>query len=645
MDPRFPITPDPLSVRLGASPSGPFSVTAWAAAVTGDPLPARGSTGMFLSSGERNWGSTPIGPSTRAAAPEPGDSDGTSLSSDERGEGSTPIGPLTRPDEAPTPTVTGADQAPRTVRDAAFDVLRHRGLDRIFANPGSTEISLLTDLPDDLDFVLALHEGSVVGLATGYATATDRPALVVLHTTAGLGNAVGALATARMNRTPLVVIVGQQDRRHLASRPFLAGDLDGLGGSYPVWTTTPVRPQDVPGALDRAFHEAQTARGPAVVVVPSDDWAEPADPRARPSPLAVRRGHAPDPDAVAELAAVVGDARCPAIVVGADADGPAAWEALVGLAEHLLAPVWQEAFAARAGFPQDHPLFAGHLPPERATLRAALGAYDLLLVVGAPVFRQYQYSPGELVEPGTTIVLVGDDPEDVHHSRADLALLADPALTVTALTAALPAPRHPRPTPPEGTARPGGAADPVALPDDAALNAPLVFTELAARLPADAVVVEESPSSRPDLHRLVPARAPLGFLSAAQGGLGFGVPAATGVRMGEPTRPVVAVVGDGATLYGVQALWSAAHYGVGVLVLVMDNGRYAIMDRLASEAGGKAPWPGFPEVDVAGLATSLGCPALRVTTPGELTGVLDDVVPGLAARETPLVVVCTLRHP
>src|SRR3954452_19301445 len=120
----------------------------------------------------------------------------------------------------------------RNVRDATFDVLRRRGQTTIFANPGSTEIAFLTDLPDDIDFVLALHEGSVVGIATGWATALDRPALVSLHTTAGLGNAVGALATARVNRVPLVVIVGQQDRRHLASQPFLAGQLEGLAGDY-----------------------------------------------------------------------------------------------------------------------------------------------------------------------------------------------------------------------------------------------------------------------------------------------------------------------------------------------------------------------------------------------------------------------------
>jgi benzoylformate decarboxylase len=140
----------------------------------------------------------------------------------------------------------------RTVRDAAFDVLRERGLTTLFANPGSTEVSLLAGLPDDLRFVLALHEGSVIGMATGYAIGRREPAMAILHTTAGLGNGVAALATARVNRAPLVVLVGQQDRRHLVQEPFLAGRLRGLAGEYPVSYEEPVRPQDVPGALGRA---------------------------------------------------------------------------------------------------------------------------------------------------------------------------------------------------------------------------------------------------------------------------------------------------------------------------------------------------------------------------------------------------------
>src|SRR4051794_36477077 len=119
----------------------------------------------------------------------------------------------TRPAAAPAPDGR-ADRAPaRTVRDAALDVLRTRGLTTIYSNPGSTEVPLLAGLPDDLRFVLALHEGSVVGMATGAAIGSGRAAFALLHTTAGLGNAVAALATARVNPAPGLLVVGQPDRR------------------------------------------------------------------------------------------------------------------------------------------------------------------------------------------------------------------------------------------------------------------------------------------------------------------------------------------------------------------------------------------------------------------------------------------------
>ncbi len=187
--------------------------------------------------------------------------------------------------------------APQSVRDATFDVFREYGLTTLFANPGSTEISFLTDLPTDLRFVLGLHESSVVGMATGWAIGRGKPALAILHTTPGLGNAVSAIATARVNRAPLVVVVGQQDRRHIATEPFLAGRLHGLAGDYPVWVDQPVRAQDVPGAIARAHHEAATGRGPAVVIVPMDDWsAEASDPGERAAARRVVRARAADED-------------------------------------------------------------------------------------------------------------------------------------------------------------------------------------------------------------------------------------------------------------------------------------------------------------------------------------------------------------
>ena len=502
----------------------------------------------------------------------------------------------------------------------------------MFANPGSTEIPFLAGLPDDLRFVLGLHETAVVGMATGFAIGRGAPSLVLLHTTAGLGTAVGALATARVNRAPLVVVVGQQDRRHLAFEPFLAGRLAGLAGEYPVRVEQPAQAQDVPAAIERAFHAAATARGPALVIVPMDDWEEPAGEEREPAAASgpVLRATAAPPEAVDAVADFLAGAASPAIVVGAGADDPATWPALVELAERLVAPVFQEPFGARAGFPQDHPLFAGVLSSDRGRLRDALAPYDAVLVVGAPVFRQTGYVPGRFTEPGTRLAVLGDDPEEVHRSPAELSVLASPAVVCRELVARVPARDRPRPDPlrrPPAPAPPGPGEP---------LTASHVLAALAERLPRNAIVLEEAPVDRPEIHRRLPAREPLGYLSAAHGGLGFALPAAVGLRMALPKRPVVAIVGDGAALYGVHAAWSAVHYRAGPLLVVLSNGGYVVMDRLAERHGGAAPWPGFADVEVATIARGFGCPARRISSHDELLAVLDEVVPTLADRDEPL---------
>lgn len=526
------------------------------------------------------------------------------------------------------------DAPERTVRDATFEQLRALEMRTIYSNPGSTEVPFLVDLPADLRFVLALHEGAVVAIASGHAIAADAPAFVLLHTTAGLGNAVSALATARVNRAPLVTVVGQQDRRHLALQPFLAGRLRGLAGDYPVWVDEPQRAQDVPGAIRRAHAEAVTHRGPAVVIVPMDDWSAPApEPHELIAPARVLRPPAVDADSVEQLHDLLAGSDAPALVVGAGADTPACWQALVELAERLRCPVWQEAFGARAGFPQDHPRFAGHLPADRVRLRDALAGFDAVLAVGAPIFRQYPYVPGPFAAAGVRLALISDDPDEVHRSLAELAVLGDPAAICERLARSLQQ-RAPS-TESASMARPDPPPAPAA---GERLRAGHVLHALAERLAPDTILLEETPSSRSELHRTIPARRPLGFLSAAMGGLGFALPAAIGVRMAQPERPVVAVLGDGSSLYSIQGLWSAARYEVGVLFVVLANGRYAIMDRLAERQRGSAPWPDFATVDVAGLARALGCESVTVETHEQLTDCLDEVLPALARRREPLLV-------
>jgi thiamine pyrophosphate-dependent acetolactate synthase large subunit-like protein len=532
------------------------------------------------------------------------------------------------------PAVATAERSPSpaTVRDATLDVLRELGLTTMFSNPGSTEIPFLAGLPDDLRFVLALHEGSVVGMATGWALSRGEPALVLLHTTAGLGNAVSALATARVNRAPLVVLVGQQDRRHLALQPFLAGRLEGLAGDYPVWIDQPARPQDVPGAIVRAYHEAITHRGPALVIVPMSDWEAPApEPHEIPGPQRLVHAVAADAGAVAELAAFVDAAQAPALVVGAGADDARSWAALVRLAERLAVPVWQEAFGARAGFPQDHPQFAGWLPARRTELREVLAPHDAILVVGAPAFRQYAYDTGPMIEPGTRVALVTDDPDEAHRSPSVLTVLGDPGATIEALAESVA--ERPGPAPQLDATLPAPAPPAPGEP----MRAAHVLAALGARVSRDTIVVEESPSSRRELNARLPGREPMTVLTAAMGGLGFALPGATGLRMGNPRRPVVAIVGDGSAMYQIQALWSAARYRAGVLFVILNNGGYAIMDWLVAQTGQDGPWPALEEVQITTLARGLGCEAERIDDHATLLARLDEVVPTLAGRETPLV--------
>jgi benzoylformate decarboxylase len=511
-----------------------------------------------------------------------------------------------------------------TVRAATTALLRERGLTTIFGNPGSTELGFLRDFPADFRYVLGLHEGVAVAMADGYAQATGRPALVNLHSACGVGNAMGAVVNAFHNRAPLVITAGNQDRRHLESEPYLFARSTALMEPYVKFSHEPARPQDVPAAIDRAWALARTPpQGPTFVSIPSGDWDAPASAADEGGATGGGRGATgdaferdvlvstgADDDLLDRLAERIDAAGAPALIVGGGVDQACAWDEVAQLAERLGGPVWAAPQAPRLGFAEDHPLYQGHLAPGRATAAGQLAGRDIALVLGAPVFAFLPYEPGEAAFP--QIVQVTDDPGEAARARV-LSVVADVGAVARGLSERL------RPRSPSRPLAPRPAPAPVDAPAGGPVPPAFLMAALGRALPQDAVLVEESPSNRNDLRAHVWIRRPASFFATTSGGLGFAMPAAVGIKLAAPERPVVCLVGDGSALYAAQTLWSAVQLGAAVTFIVVNNGRYAILEA-AARFGGIEGMPSMelPGLDFLSLAASFGCHAVRISEPAEL---------------------------
>ncbi|MFF4426518.1 benzoylformate decarboxylase [Streptomyces sp. NPDC001549] len=515
----------------------------------------------------------------------------------------------------------------RTVREAVLDVLRARGMTAVFGNPGSTELPMLKRFPEDFRYVLGLQEAVVVGMADGFALASGTTALVNLHTGPGTGNAMGAILNARANRTPMVVTAGQQVRAMLTMEALLSNPQATLLPQPAVkWAYEPPRPADVAPALARAAQLAETPpHGPVFVSLPMDDFdAEltEAEDRGAQAAAARRVTHAtgPAPETVRHLADRIAGARSAVLVVGDDVDASGAWDAVVALAERTGLPVWAAPVSARVAFPRNHPQFRGELVPAIGPLTRQLSGHDLVVVIGAPVFRYYPYIPGSYLPDGAELILLTRDAEEAAKAPVGDAVVADLALSARALTDRLadllppggPAPRpHEQVWIPEG---PEGVLTPLAA-----------MTAIAQGAPENTLWVNESPSNVPQFHEATRISTPGSYLFSAGGGLGFGAAAAVGAQLGAPDRPVVAVIGDGSIHYAVQALWTAATYKVPVTFVVLSNARYAILQWFAQiEHAQGAPGLDIPGLDITAIATGYGVRAHTAHGAGELTKLVRD---------------------
>jgi benzoylformate decarboxylase len=526
-------------------------------------------------------------------------------------------------------------------RQVLLEVLASEGVRHCFGNPGTTELPFVDELSahPELRYVLALQENVAVGMADGYAQASGRPSFVNLHTSAGLGGGIGNLTNSLANRTPMVVTAGQQDRRHLLAEPILAGDLVGLAAACTKWQHEVRHLGELAPVLRRAFLDAANApAGPVFVSIPMDVLEETADVSVPPRSHVERSAVAGGLDVLAGLLAEAAPDRL-AIVVGDEVAAAGALPEMVAVAEATGARVFGAPLHSNVDFPTDHPLWSGMLGGlglSAASVAGTLSGFSRVFVVGAKAFLVYPWTPGSPLPASVELLHLDADPTQVARDlptrfgtvgevKASLAALA-PLVAARVDTAAVAAVLE------RARADQAGAAERFAAMaaghGDAVPLHPMAATgALLAALPDDGVVVDEAITTGFYVRMLFRTSAPGSYYFCRGGGLGWGLPAALGVKLARPDRPVLCIIGDGSAMYTVQALWTAAHAGIPVVVAVVNNRQYAILKLNLAAAGGRSAASGefvgmdldSPPIDYVALARSLGVEAQLVEKPDEVT--------------------------
>ncbi len=528
-------------------------------------------------------------------------------------------------------------------RSAFLKLLIDEGVTHLFGNPGTTELPLMEVVPDypELNYVLGLQEAVVVAMADGYARASGRLAACSLHVAPGLGNAMGALYNAKFSGSPLIVTCGQQEQGHGLLEPLLYDPLVPIAQPMVKWAIEVTRVEDLPRIVRRAAKVALTPpTGPVFISLPGDvldaeaelDFGAPTrvDARVRPSD-----------EALAQLASMLLAAKNPVILAGQELAIHDAFAEAAELAELLGAAVYQQPIPYCAQFPSAHPAYLGALTRNQKQVRALLEPFDLMLCLGADLLRMSVYSPIAPLPEGMPVVHISErDWELGKNYPTELALGANVKETLRAL---LPLVRAQR----SGAEAEAAARRLAAFKSRnwmaqrelartevmrAAATAPIdpryLMLAISETLPPDAIVVEEALTSSTSLPGFLELRDRRSYYGLASGGLGFGVPGAVGISLAQPGRPVVAVIGDGSSMYGVQALWTAAHLKLPITYVIANNRSYRILKERLVSMRATDRFTGMdlrdPEIDFTGLARSLGIPAERVTEP-------QGIVPALRA--------------
>jgi benzoylformate decarboxylase len=530
-------------------------------------------------------------------------------------------------------------------KTALLELLRQEGVRMIFGNPGTTELPLMDALAAEreLRYILALQEAPAVGMADGYVQASGQCAMVNLHAAPGLGNGLGMLYDAQKAGSPILVTAGQHEQRFNFTEPLLWADLPTIARPFVKWSEEVRRLEDLPRAIHRAVKTALAPpTGPVFLSLPGDILTDSADLELG-TPSRVATGIRGDAAAIARAASIIARAHSPVILAGDAVPQGNALQEVVALAEALGAPVYDEGMASRTMFPSSHPLYRGAMVRLPEAIRGVLTQHDLLVSIGADLFTLSLPGQAEAMPEDYPVIHLDTNPWELAKNYPEtVSLLGEPKVTLPELTEAVLRARstaeaesavkrlaHVRA---EGVAslhKLNAMAD--ALAERHPVHPLALMQTIGRLLPDDAVVVDETVSSGMGLRRFLKSDDAQSFFGLRGGGIGWGLPAAIGVKLALPDRPVVALIGDGSAMYTIQGLWTAAHEKLRMVFVIINNYSYRILKQRTNAMKGLAAQADNyvamdldqPRVDFVAVARGLGLRAHKATRLSDLGDLLE----------------------
>ena len=526
-------------------------------------------------------------------------------------------------------------------RSAFLTLLQDEGVRYLFGNAGTTELPIMAALSDhpDLTYVLGLQEGVVVAMADGYSRASGELSACNVHVAPGLGNAMGSLYNAKWYGSPVLITAGQQEQGHGLTEPLLYDPLVPIASPLVKWAVEVNRLQDLPRIVRRAAKIAMTPpTGPVFLSLPGDILND---------KMALDLGQSTRVDSVNRpsdstlemLAKRILAAAHPVILAGHELSSRGALQEASQIAELLGVPVYQQTVPYTAQYFSEQTTFMGALNRSQQQVRSILEPFDLLICLGADVLRMSVWNPLEPLPEGMPVIQIGErDWELGKNYPAEIAIKADIKETLQALLPVL----HAQCSSEKKVAyeyrlnelktknwiamRKNLREKTRKIAHRIPIDPQVLMMHIAETLPKNSVVVDEGLTSSKSLLGFFPFRDARCYYGLASGGIGFAIAGAIGIHLAQPERPLLALIGDGSSLYNIQALWTAAHLKLPITYVIANNKSYRILkDRLqAFQVNHNFIGMDFhdPEIDFVGLAQSFGLNACRVTEPDEIAPAL-----------------------